>query len=188
VNAGVLAESASWLWRHRAIYRLSWGSFDTTVRAIAQRVRSGGEPVDCVLGISRGGLVPAVALSNLLGDSPLHVVSVARNVGAGQYLDKQPPAMSWFSDLSALGDQRVLVVDDVAGTGETLDFVRVQLAGVAASILTAVVVRMGRGTSSVDFVGVELDDWVLFPWEAKDLPPGAEVRDVVLRQQEVDRS
>jgi hypothetical protein len=50
------------------------------------------------------------------------------------------------------------------------------------------VVRMGRGTSSADFVGVELDDWVLFPWEAKDLPPGTEVRDVVLHQQEVDCS
>jgi len=188
VTAEVVTESVSWLWRHRGVYRLSWDNFDITVRAIAQEVRSGGEPVDCVLGISRGGLVPAVALSNLLGVSLLHVVSVTRNVGAGQYLEKQPPAVSWFGELSALGDQRVLVVDDVAGTGETLDLVRGQLADVAASVLTAVVVRMGRGTSSADFVGVELDDWVLFPWEAKDLPPGTEVRDVVLHQQEVDCS
>lgn len=165
------------LWRRRVLYRLTWDGFDRVVRAVAEAVRSGG-PVDCVLGISRGGLVPAVALSSQLGVAPLHVMSVSRNVGSGQYLDKQPPTVTWTSDLDALREQHVLVVDDVAGTGATLELVRSRLNMVAASVRTVVLVRMVRGNAQADLVGIELDDWVLFPWEADELPPDAEVSDV----------
>jgi uncharacterized protein len=167
------------LWRCRVLHRLTWEGFDRVVRAIADSVRSSG-PVDCVLGISRGGLVPAVALSSQLGVASLHVVSVSRNVGSGQYLNKQPPTVSWTSDLDLLREQHVLVVDDVAGTGATLELVRAQLNMVAASVRTVVLVRMVRGNAHADLVGIELDDWVLFPWEADELPPGAEVSDVTV--------
>jgi uncharacterized protein len=176
VNA---AEQAP-LWRRRVLHRLTWDGFDRVVRAIADGVRSGG-PVDCVLGISRGGLVPAVALSSQLGVASLHVVSVSRNVGSGQYLDKQPPTVTWTSDLEALREQHVLVVDDVAGTGATLELVRSRLNMVAASVRTVVLVRMVRGNAHAELVGIELDDWVLFPWEADELPPDAEVSDVPVR-------
>jgi len=176
------------LWRRNSLYLLNWKDFDAAIRSISAGVRSTAPGVDCVLGISRGGLVPAVALSNALGVSPFHAIAVGRNVGDGQYLDKQPPKVLWGDDLTGLRGRRVLVVDDVAGSGATLDHVREQvvLAG-AAEVWTAVLVRMKRGAGKADFVAVELDDWVVFPWEGTEPPPGTRTRSVTLPEQEVER-
>jgi hypoxanthine phosphoribosyltransferase len=169
------------LWRKHVLYLLSWTEFDAAIRSIAAQVRASGIEVDCVLGISRGGLPPAVALSNVLGVPDLHVVAVGRNVGAGQYLEKQPPVVLWQGNLAGVRDRRVLVVDDVAGSGETLRFVHEQAtqAG-AAEVHTATVVRMGRGSAEADFVAVELDDWVVFPWEDTKIPDGARTRQALV--------
>jgi hypoxanthine phosphoribosyltransferase len=159
------------LWRRQALYLLTWNDFDAGIRSIASQVRATGDGIDCIVGISRGGLIPAVALSNVLGVSALHVIAVSRNVGNGQYLDKQPPRALSGADLEAVRGKHVLVVDDVAGTGETLHYVREKARDSgAASVRAAILVRMQQGASVADFVGVELDDWVVFPWE--ELPDG----------------
>ncbi len=169
------------LWRRHSLYLLSWAHFDTAIRSIAAQVRSAEAETDCIVGISRGGLVPAVALSNVLGISAFHAIAMERNVGAGQYLNKQPPRVLWHGNLTAVRGRCVLVVDDVAGSGETLRSVCEQaLLAEAASVRTAVIVRMQRGTSASDFVAVELDDWVVFPWEDSELPQGARTRQVIM--------
>ncbi len=181
MSSQATSSADSGLWRRHALYLLDWSQFDTAIRSIAGQVRSSGERVECILGVSRGGLVPAVSLSNVLGISAFHVTAVGRNVGDGQYLEKQPPRVLWHGDLAAVRGKRVLVVDDVAGSGETLRYVCEQavLAG-AASVRTAVVVRMRQGASAADFVAVELDDWVVFPWEDRELPQGARTRHVTM--------
>jgi hypoxanthine phosphoribosyltransferase len=169
------------LWRHRVLYMLSWENFDTAIQSIAAQLRAADERVDCILGISRGGLVPAVALSNVLSVPEFHVVAVGRNVGTGRYLDKQPPKMLWRGNLDAVRGRRVLVIDDVAGTGETLRYVcdQVTLAG-AGKVRSTVVVKMQQGNSVPDFFAVELDDWVVFPWEDSEVPASAQTRPVVI--------
>jgi hypoxanthine phosphoribosyltransferase len=169
------------LWRKHLLYLLSWTEFDAAIRSLAAQVRSAEMEVDCVLGISRGGLIPAVALSNVLGVPDFHAVAVGRNVGEGQYLDKQPPVVRWQGNLAGVRGRRVLVVDDVAGSGETLRFTheQVALAG-AADVRTAVLVRMQRGSAAADFVAVELDDWVVFPWEDSRIPDGARTRQALV--------
>jgi hypoxanthine phosphoribosyltransferase len=171
------------LWRREAVYLFSWTHFETAIQSIAAQVQSTGVEVDCILGISRGGLVPAVALSNVLGISVLHVIAVGRNVSAGKYSDKQPPKVLWQGNLAEMRGKQVLVVDDVAGSGETLRCVREQaLLADAADVRTAVLVQMQRGTSAADFVAVELDDWVVFPWEDPGLPQGVRTRHVIMPQ------
>ncbi|MEV0680147.1 phosphoribosyltransferase family protein [Actinosynnema sp. NPDC050436] len=186
--AGPTGTDGDDLWSRHSLYLLTWADFDAAIRSLTARVRSTAPEVDCVLGVSRGGLVPAVALSNALGVSTFHAIAVGRNVGDGQYLDKQPPTVLWGDDLTGLRGRRVLVVDDVAGSGATLRHVREQvaLAG-AAEVWTTVLVRMKRGAGEVDFVAVELDDWVVFPWEGTEPPPGARTRAVTVPEQEVGR-
>lgn len=176
-----VGSAGSDLWRRRALYILTWDNFDAAIRSIASQVRAAGERIDCILGISRGGLVPAVALSNVLNIPELHVIAVGRNVGTGQYLDKRPPEILWHGNLDAVRGRRVLVVDDVAGTGETLRNVREQavLAG-AGNVLSTVIVRMEQGNSTADFFAVELDDWTVFPWEDGEVPAFAQTRQVTI--------
>ncbi len=170
------------LWKRSVLYLLTWSDFDRAVRKIATGVRDESPPVDCIVGIARGGLVPAVALSNVLDVEDLRIVSVARNVGSGQYLEKRRPTVRWLFDPQEMRDKRVLVVDDVAGSGETLAEVRAEIDEVGPErCRTAVLVRMLRGTSAPDLAAVELDDWVVFPWEDRDLEPDTRTARVVVR-------
>ncbi|ASU78920.1 hypothetical protein CDG81_12210 [Actinopolyspora erythraea] len=167
------------LWRRSVLYLLSWPDFDQAVRGLTERMTRNGFEFDCVLGISRGGLVPAVSLSNVLGVPEFGIVSVRRNLGSGRYSEKSNPEVRWMSDPREMRDKRVLVVDDVAGAGDTLDAVRAELDTVGPTfVCTVVLVRMLRGGSTPDMAAVELDDWVVFPWEDRRIPADAVTRDV----------
>ena len=73
----------------------TWVEFDQDVREIAQRIKESGKKFDGIWGPPRGGLVPAVVLSNALN----------------------LPILLWPT-------ANTLVVDDIADTGATLNSFR----------------------------------------------------------------
>jgi hypoxanthine phosphoribosyltransferase len=68
-----------------------------------------------------------------------------------------------------LRGRRVLIVDDVSASGDTLELARTlaQKAG-ARWVRTAVLVRRLKGYSP-DFAAVRTDDLVVFPWDYRPL-------------------
>ena len=86
---------------------------------LAQQVVDSGYRPDLVLTIARGGLIPAGALGYALDVKNLVVVNVEFYTGVDQRLDVPvflPPVPAAVD----LAGSRMLVVDDVADTGETL--------------------------------------------------------------------
>ncbi len=146
------------------LVRLSWGDLVAAVRRVARQLR--GRDFDAVVAVGVSGLIPAVILRELLGVGEFYVMVVKR------YSDEKPPRLLAEDPVvlqapepSSVRGKRVLVVDDLARTGRTLEAVREYLLSCgAASVTTAVVVRRGR--VEVDAVGVEASECVLFPWEA----------------------
>ena len=63
----------------------------------------------------------------------------------------------------------MLVVDDVADTGHTLELVREVLAQHVAEARTAVLYHKPRSIVSPDYVWMPTDRWIDFPWST--LPP-----------------
>jgi hypoxanthine phosphoribosyltransferase len=76
-----------------------------------------------------------------------------------------PPALN----LSDLANQRLLIVDDVADTGETLQLVVDTCRPVVAEIRSMVLYEKPRSIISPDFVWKSTDDWINFPWSSE--PP-----------------
>jgi len=64
---------------------------------------------------------------------------------------------------------RVLVADDVADTGKTLELVRDFCAGYVAEVRTAVIYEKPQSVVSCDYVWRRTDRWINFPWST--LPP-----------------
>ena len=80
--------------------------------------------VDLVVGVGRGGLVPAAMLCRVLGCERFLAV-FARKYGEGKpppRLYERPLVIWGFSE--RLSGEAVVVVDDIAVTGETLELVR----------------------------------------------------------------
>lgn len=146
---------------------LSWSSVDDMVSSLRHDIKhqivEHDLKLDGIIGIARGGLVPAVMLSHALGIRHL------ATVWAKQYDDGTQQAGQMVTSLDgSLGlkyEGRYLIVDDIVDTGNTLRFFR----GVLPNSLTCALVanRAPMEQNLVDFVARPNpeDQWIVFPWE-----------------------
>jgi uncharacterized protein len=147
---------------------LSWADFGQACRELAQQVADDGYRPEIILSIARGGLLAAGALSYALGVKNVHVVNIEFYTGVDERLDMPvmlPPAPSTV-DLSGA---TVLIVDDVADTGATLEVVRDFCADHVAEARCAVVYEKPHSTVRCEYVWRRTDLWIDFPWSS--LPP-----------------
>src|ERR1700692_4947365 len=101
---------------------LTWQGFGTASRELAKVIAADGFDPDLILSIARGGLFLAASLGYALAVKNLHVTSVEFYDGVGTTLDMPvmlPPVPSAV-DFSA---KKVLIADDVADSGRTLELV-----------------------------------------------------------------
>jgi hypoxanthine phosphoribosyltransferase len=147
---------------------LTYEQFGVAVRELAAGVVESGYEPDIVLAIARGGLGLAMGLGYALDVKNLSAVNVEFYTGVDQRLDVPimlPPTPSAV-DLSGL---RVLVADDVADTGKTLEHVRAFCADHVAEARIAVIYEKPWTIVRPDYSWRRTEKWVVFPWSAE--PP-----------------
>ena len=147
---------------------LTYEQFGEATRDLAQQVADSGFEPDIVLAIARGGLGLAVGLGYALDVKNLSAVNVEYYTGVDTRLDVPimlPPTPAAI-DLAGL---KVLVADDVADTGVTLEHVRAFIADHVAEARIAVIYEKSRSVVKADYVWRETDRWIDFPWSV--LPP-----------------
>ena len=147
---------------------LTYEMFGTGIRELAQTVVDSGYVPDIVLGIARGGLIPAGALAYAIDCKNLFTVSVEFYTGVNARLDV-PVMLPPFLDASELDDARVLIVDDVADTGRTLELVHQFCAGHVRQARTAVIYEKPQSVIKADYAWRYTDRWINFPWSTE--PP-----------------
>jgi hypoxanthine phosphoribosyltransferase len=139
-----------------AVYELCW--------ELARAIRSSGFRPDVLVAISRGGCVPARYLCDFLDISALTTVKVEHYV-AGAH--KQQRTVIRYPLSGTIEDQRVLVVDDVNDTGDTLVAALDHLDRFGArEIRTAVLHEKSTTERRADYAVVEVKDWhwIVYPW------------------------
>jgi uncharacterized protein len=142
---------------------LTWEAFGVAARELAQLVVNDGFAATSLLAITRGGLAVGGAMSYALGVKNCCVINVEYYTGVDERLDVPiilPPALT----LVDLRDARVLVVDDVADTGGTLQVVAETVRPHVAELRTAVLYEKPRSQVRCDYVWGRTDRWIEFPW------------------------
>lgn len=143
---------------------LSWEDLDGLVARLAASV---GRDHDLVLAITRGGLVPAGMLAYRLDLREILVAGVEFYRPDGG--THPAPVILHFPDAALLAGKRVLVVDEVWETGETMTEVlaRVRAAGGEPS---SAVIHYKPGRSRVagapDHWAATIEGWVTYPYKA----------------------
>lgn len=142
------------------VLALSWDQVHRDVAALAHALHRHG-PFIGIVGVSRGGLVPAALLARLLDVRQVDTVCVASYDGRTQ----GEPRLLKAPDAALCGDGTGwLVVDDLVDSGTT--------AAVVKSLLPrahfAAVYAKPKGRPLADSVAVSVaqDTWLTFPWEA----------------------
>ena len=151
-----------------------WNTISNHVHEMIDEFQLHKKEYDVIVGIGRGGLVPAIIFSHQLGVPLVPVLWQTRDV-----TDKREDLTAQavlFGAVARMEDgQRILVVDDIADTGVTLsqvaDFLDKTQYGLNKNIEidTATVYAKPQSKFKPTYVAEELDDneWVVFPWEAE---------------------
>jgi len=147
---------------------LSWESFGSASRELAEQVAASGYVPDVIMAIARGGLFIAGALGYDLDVKNLHVVNVEFYTGVDERLD-MPVMLPPVPAAVDLAGARVLIADDVADTGETLKLVHDFCRDHVAEARIAVIYEKPRSLVKSDYVWRRTDLWIEFPWSL--LPP-----------------
>jgi hypothetical protein len=145
---------------------VSWAELDRLCGDLAEQV---GSEYDLVLAITRGGLVPAGILAYRLDLREILVAGVEfYRSGGGTH---EAPIFGHFPDAELLRDKRVLVVDEVWETGETMAAVVERVAAAGGVPKTAVIhYKPGRSRVALepDFHAALAHGWVTYPYKIGD--------------------
>lgn len=149
------------------LHYLPYERFLDEVETLARLLEADSWRPDFLVGIGRGGLVPAAYLSHRTGIQMLSVDHSSGEVGFGdELLDKLAAKIRSGSN--------ILIVDDINDSGGTIQYLR---AAIGAKIdnpdglRVAVLVHNVRSRAQAEYHGSEIDRdrdkrWYVFPWEA----------------------
>jgi len=160
---------------------ISHDEFADDVRALAAALAADRDwQPTFLIGIGRGGLVPAVYLSHATG-VPTLSCDLSSNVK--DFADDVLERLAHRTRLGHGGGERLLFVDDINDSGRTIGVLRAALAkagGVAEAIRFATLLDNSVSAERVDYRARTIDrtvtkDWYVFPWEA--LAPAASIAD-----------
>lgn len=147
---------------------MRWEEVGVAARSLAEAVHADGYRPGIILAIARGGLIPAAAVAYALGVKNTFTMNVQFYTGVDQRLEV-PMVLPPVPDLVDVADADLLIVDDVADTGRTLEVVQAFCAGKVANARTAVLYEKDRSVVRCDYVWRRTDRWITFPWSSE--PP-----------------
>jgi hypoxanthine phosphoribosyltransferase len=141
--------------------------FVTAIHALAAALAADGWKPDFIIGVGRGGLVPAVFLSHATG---LPMLSVDYSSQVKDFADEP---LAKLARRTAKGE-RLLFLDDINDSGRTIGHLRDTLAAGGAApgaIRFATLIDNVSSAQTVDYRARTIDrrdtkDWFIFPWEA----------------------
>ena len=142
---------------------LSWQRFGEASRELAKVIATDGFEPDLILSIARGGLFLAGSLGYALAVKNLYVMNVEFYDGVGTTLDMPvmlPPVPSAV-DFSA---KKVLIVDDVADSGRTIELVHTFVRDHVEDARLAVIYEKPQSVVKCDYVWKRTGRWINFPW------------------------
>jgi hypoxanthine phosphoribosyltransferase len=145
---------------------LTWDLYGRGVRELAQQIADDGFTPDIILGIARGGLIPAGSIGYALSVKNCYLINVEYYTDIDERLDV-PVILPPYLDMVDLEHANVLVVDDVADTGHTLQKVYEFVAGKVSTTRAAVLYEKPHSAIKCDYVWRRTDRWINFPWSSE---------------------
>jgi len=139
---------------------ITWQEMDKDCRALADMLNKLG-PIEGIVAVARGGMVPASIISNTLDIRNVKTVAVTSYYGRRQVTAELLGSVEEIKD----GEGWVFI-DDMADTGQTAKLIRKRY----PKAKFIVVYAKPEGQEHTDFFVKLLrqECWVVFPWEIQE--------------------
>jgi hypothetical protein len=161
---------------------LTWSDVDKLIDHLIPQFE--GE-FEAMVIITRGGIVPGGMLAEALKLDT--ILTAAVDFPAEMEMEKEKgrllawPKFLQFPENNLLTGKRVLVVDDVWGSGRTITSVKNRISSAAATSQTCVMhfnpYRSLFGTVRPDYYAAITDAFIVYPWEINRGPESVLLRD-----------
>ena len=141
----------------------SWEDIERWAKEGAWKVLEDGWRPDVIVGLARGGWVPARLYCDYLGVKDLVSLKVEH---WGVTATPDGKARLKYGTSYDLGGKKVLIVDDISDTGESLTLAKSYVENQKpAEIRTATLLTIKGSRFKPDYFGEEIDwAWIVFPW------------------------
>lgn len=145
---------------HTLAAEVSWAQFDTVVQQLAREISKAFKP-EAVVGVAHGGVFVGGALASAMKCEfyPVRISRRSRDQGrsAARELSGVMP--------KELKGRRVLIVDDIASSGDTLELALALAKSAGAKKLsTATLVSRPKGYQP-DYCWERSESFFVFPWD-----------------------
>ena len=144
----------------QGIHPISWNDFHGLCKGLVTAVAPYNPEI--ILAVGRGGFYPGTLIAHML-QTDIYPVRLSRRVNdvvtheTPQWLVRPP---------NAVKRRRVLVVDEISSTGETITMVKDEAARLGArEVQCAVLYAHSWGTAIPDYIGLVSDELLLNPWD-----------------------
>jgi hypoxanthine phosphoribosyltransferase len=145
---------------------LDWENVDRLCRILARKIKRAGFSPDVVVGISRGGFPVARILCDELGIRRLASLQIEYYSAPNQ--TRKKPVLLYPLNADVRG-KRVLIVDDVADRGESLELAKKHVKEKGAKEIRLATVHYKPWSKVVpDFYVRTVKSWIVYPWERKE--------------------
>ena len=149
---------------------VTWQKVYGLCERLCRRILADGFRPDAIVGIARGGYMPARILADFFGVMNLAALKIEHYHGTR----KSRQARIAHPLPAAFSGRRVLVVDDVSDSGDTFDLALAHLAGREAlgEVRTAVLHHKTTSSRVPDYFAHKVIAWrwIIYPWAlAEDL-------------------
>ncbi|MGZ4851397.1 MAG: phosphoribosyltransferase [Candidatus Bathyarchaeia archaeon] len=144
----------------------TWNQVYAMLLCQVQKIQSDCYKPDIIVGIARGGIVPSRILSDLLETRDLTTIQIEYYEGINQ--TKEEPSLKQCLNLQ-LTDKKVLLVDDVSDTGNSLQLAKNHLKqNGAKEIKIATLYTKPTSITKPDYYEKLTINWIVFPWDIKE--------------------
>ena len=145
---------------------LTWMDVQRLSEKLADQIAESGFRPDIIVAVSRGGFDPARILSDELNIRSLASLQVIYYAGIRERNDKPQVKYPLNADISGLN---VLVVDDVADSGNSLKVVKEYIDSLGPRVVKmATLHHKPWSTFEPDFYAESVDKWIIYPWEPRE--------------------
>jgi hypoxanthine phosphoribosyltransferase len=144
-------------------YIATWDEIEESIFNIAIRMIEEDFIPDAIVAILTGGLIPAKLISDLLDVKIIRYVEIKFYKGV-RTTETQPLLKGIYID--SLERKKVLIVDDVADTGTTLDVVEKLVRFFNPNeVKTATLYVKPWSKKYPKYYNLIVDKWIIFPWD-----------------------
>jgi uncharacterized protein len=144
----------------------TWNQIYDILQNQAAKIQKIGYKPDVIIAISRGGLVPARVLSDLLEVETLTTLKIEFYLEINE--TRTQPLITQGLGMPIEGC-KILLVDDVADSGSSLKLALEYLKSKnPKEIKTATLYYKPKSIQKPDFYEIETSSWIVYPWEIKE--------------------